>query len=165
MAIPSSSRKTQADVAVGDPTGRDNRIALGNGLGGYGHRAIESGSRARPDTTITLDYPPRKLGHRRAACGVLRKIAARDSLLPHSNAACHTVVGSLGRDLLSWTLRLLHRRARKLGGRLTCHGASIGCALARPCHRRRPEKFGFHGRTTTTGCVFLLVIHVGGATV
>lgn len=68
-------------LAVGDPTGRDNRIALGMA---WENMAIASSAQdltLELDTTIALDYPPR-VGYRRAAFGVLRRIAARDALLP-----------------------------------------------------------------------------------
>jgi hypothetical protein len=69
-------------LAVGDPTGRDNRIALGMAWEGMAIALSNQDLALQLDTSIALDYPPPKLGHRRAACGVLRKIAARDALLP-----------------------------------------------------------------------------------
>ena len=73
---------TRRWLAVGDPTGRDNRIALGMAWEGMAIALSNQDLALQLDTSITLEYPPRTLGHRLAACGVLRKIAARDSLLP-----------------------------------------------------------------------------------
>lgn len=69
-------------LAVGDPTGRDNRIALGMAWEGMAIALSNQDLALQLDTSIALDYPPPKLGHRRAACGVLRKVAARDALFP-----------------------------------------------------------------------------------
>lgn len=69
-------------LAVGDPTGRDNRIALGMAWEGMAMALSSQDLALRLDTSIALDYPPPKLGHRRVAGGVLRNIVARDALLP-----------------------------------------------------------------------------------
>lgn len=69
-------------LAAGDPTGRDNRIALGMAWEGMAIALSNQDFVLQLDTNTALDYPPSKPGYRRAACGVLRKTAARDTLFP-----------------------------------------------------------------------------------
>lgn len=69
-------------LAAGDPTGRDNRIALGMAWEGLTIALSGEDLALEFGEAIALDYPSPTPGLRRAAYGVLRKTVAHDALLP-----------------------------------------------------------------------------------